>query len=38
MSQPIRGRALGGHLALSIDPKNTTLVDDIELLLPVKFR
>ena len=35
MSQPIRG--LGGHLIFPIDPKNTNLVEDIEILLPVKF-
>ena len=35
-SQPIRGK--GGHLVFPIDPKNTTLVEDIEILLPVKFR
>ena len=36
MSQPIRGQ--GGHLVFPIDPKNTNLVEDIEILLPVKFR
>ena len=35
MSQPIRGR--GSHLVFPIDPKNTNLVEDIEILLPVKF-
>ena len=35
MSQPIRGR--GGHLVFPIGPKNTNLVEDIEILLPVKF-
>ena len=35
MSQPIRGR--GGHLVLPISPKNTNLLEDIEILLPVKF-
>ena len=36
MSQPIRGQ--GGHLVLPIGPKNTNLVEDVEILLPVKFR
>ena len=36
MSQPIRGK--GGHLVLRIGPKNTNLVKDVEILLPVKFR
>ena len=36
MSQPIRGQ--GSHLIFSIDPKNTNLVEDVEILLPVKFR
>ena len=36
MSQPIRGQ--GGHLVFPIDPKNTNLVEDVEFLLPVKFR
>ena len=35
-SQPIRGQ--GGHLVFPIGPKNTNLVEDIEILLPVKFR
>ena len=35
MSQPIRGQ--GGHLNFSIDPKNTYLVEDVEILLPVEF-
>ena len=35
MSQPIRGQ--GGHLVFSISPKNTNLVEDVEILLPVKF-
>ena len=35
MSQPIRGQ--GGHLVFQIGPKNTNLVKDIEILLPVKF-
>ena len=34
MSQPIRGQ--GGHLVFLIDPKNTNLVEDVEILLPVK--
>ena len=36
MSQPIRGQ--GGHIVFPISPKNTNLVEDIEILLPVKFR
>ena len=36
MSQPIRGQ--GGHLFLPIGPKNTNLVEDVEILLSVKFR
>ena len=36
ISQPIRGK--GGHLVFPIGPKNTNLVEDIEILLPVKFR
>ena len=36
MSQPIRGQS--GHLVFPISPKNTNLVEDIEILLPVKFR
>ena len=36
MSQPIRGQ--GGHLVFPIDPKNTNLVEDVEILLLVKFR
>ena len=35
MSQPIR--AQGGHLVFPIGPKNTNLVEDVEILLPVKF-
>ena len=35
MSQPIRGR--GGHPVFPIGPKNTNLVEDVEILLPVKF-
>ena len=36
MSQPIRGQ--GGHLVFPIGPKNTNLVEEVEILLPVKFR
>ena len=36
MSQPIRGQ--GGHLVFPIGPKNTNLVEGIEILLPLKFR
>ena len=36
MSQPIRGQ--GGHLVFLIGPKNTNLVEDVKILLPVKFR
>ena len=35
MTQPIRGP--GGHLVYPIGPKNTNLVEDITILLPVKF-
>ena len=35
MSQPIR--SWGGHLIFLISPKNTNLVEDFEILLPVKF-
>ena len=35
MSQPIRGQ--GGHLVFPIGPKNTNLVEGVEILLPVKF-
>ena len=35
MSQPIRGQ--GGHLVFLIGPKNTNLVEGVEILLPVKF-
>ena len=35
MSQPIRVR--GGHPVFPIGPKNTNLVEDVEILLPVKF-
>ena len=36
MSQPIRGQ--GGHLVFPIAPKNTNLVEEVEMLLPVEFR
>ena len=36
MSQPIRGQS--GHLLFLIGLKNTNLVEDVEILLPVKFR
>ena len=36
MSQPIRDQ--GGHLVFLIGPKNTNLVEDVNILLPVKFR
>ena len=36
MSQPIRGQ--GGHLVFRISPKNTNLVEGVDILLPVKFR
>ena len=36
MSQPTRGQ--GGHLVFPIGPKNTNLVENIEILHPVKFR
>ena len=35
MSQPISGQ--GGHLDFPIGPKNTNLVEDVEILLPVMF-
>ena len=35
MSQPIRGK--GCHLVFPIGPKNTNLVEDAEILIPVKF-
>ena len=35
MSHPIRGQ--GGNIVFPIGPKNTNLVEDIEILLPVKF-
>ena len=36
MSQPIRGQV--GHLVFQIGPKITNLVEDIKILLRVKFR
>ena len=33
MSQPIRDK--GGHLVFPIGPKNTNLVEDVEIVLPV---
>ena len=36
MSQPIRGQ--DGHLVFPVGPKNTNLVEDVEIFLPVKFR
>ena len=36
MSQPIRGQ--GGHFVILIGPKNTNLVEGVEILLPIKFR
>ena len=36
MPQEIRG--YGGHLVFPIGPKNTNLVEGVEILLPVKFR
>ena len=35
MSHPIRGQ--GGHLVFPISQKNTNLVEDVEILLPIKF-
>ena len=35
ISQPIRGQ--GCHLVFPIGPKNTNLVEDVEILLPVHF-
>ena len=35
MSQQIRDQ--GGHLVFQVGPKNTNLVEDVEILLPVKF-
>ena len=36
MSQPIRGQ--GGHFVFPIGPKNTNLVEGVEILLPIKFQ
>ena len=36
MSQSISGQ--GDHLVFPIGPKNTNLVEDVEILLPIKFR
>ena len=36
MSQTIRGQ--GSHHVFPIGPENTNLVEDVEILLPVKFR
>ena len=36
ISQPIRGQH--GHLIFLIGPKNTNLVENVEILLPVKVR
>ena len=36
MSQKIRSQ--GGHLVFLIGPENTNLVEDVEILLPLKFR
>ena len=35
MSQPIRGQV--DHLVFPIDPKNTNFVEDVDILLPVKY-
>ena len=35
MSQTVRGQ--GGRPVFPIGPKNTNLVEDVEILLPVKF-
>ena len=35
MSQPIKSQ--GGHVVFPIGPKNTNLVEDVEILLPIKF-
>ena len=35
ISQPIRDQ--GGHLVFLIGPNNTNMVEDVEILLPVKF-
>ena len=36
MSQPMKGQ--GGHLVFLISLKNINLVEDVEILLPLKFR
>ena len=36
MFQPIRGQ--GGHLVFPIGPKNTNLVEDVDILRPDMFR
>ena len=36
MSQTIRGE--GSHHVFPIGPENTNLVEDVEILLPIKFR
>ena len=36
MSRPIRGQ--GGNLVFQMGPKNTNLVEDVAILLPVKCR
>ena len=36
MFQPIRGQ--GGYLVFPMGPKNTNLVEDVKISLPVKFR
>ena len=35
MPQPITGR--GGYLVPPIDPKNTNVIEDVEVLLPMNF-
>ena len=35
MSQPIKDQ--GGHFVFLISPKNTNLIEGLEILLPVKF-
>ena len=36
--QPLRGIGQDGHFCLLIRQQNTNLVEDVEILLPVKFR
>ena len=36
MPQPIRGH--GRHFVFTIGPKNKNFVEDVEILLPYKFR